>query len=271
MMGDAMRSLSSRHHPLVATCRALARGRSGGDSRILLDGAHLLADAVAAGLAIDTVAFTARARSTPEAAELIERVSATPADLVEVSESMMAAMSPVSSPWGLVALAARPAHSVDQVLAASPALVVVAVDIQEPGNVGAVVRASEAGGATGAVFCGASADPFGWKALRGSMGSSLRLPLAAGMPPGDVLAAARAAGLRVVATVPRGGDNPDSLDLRRPTLLLLGGEGAGLPDDLLHEADARVSIPMRAPVESLNVAVSAALLVYEAARQRRSI
>lgn len=266
-----MRSLSSRHHPLVATCRALARGGGGDDTRLLLDGAHLVVDALAAELQLDTVAFTARARATPEGATLVERLSATAADLVEVSEPVMAAMSPVSSPSGIVAIAHRPDTSLGRVLAASPALVVAAVDVQEPGNVGAVVRAAEAGGATGAAFCGASADPFGWKALRGSMGSVLRLPVVGGVTPGEALAAARSAGLHILATVPRGGAAPDAVDLRLPTLLLFGSEGAGLADDLLRDADARVSVPMRTPVESLNVAVSAALLVYEAARQRRAI
>jgi RNA methyltransferase, TrmH family len=238
---------------------------------MLLDGPHLVADALAAGVSIETVAFTARAVSMPELVRLVERLSTTPAELVQVTDSMMAAMSPVSTPSGVVAIATRPASSLDRVLAASPALVVAAVDMQEPGNVGAVVRASEAGGATGAVFCGASADPFGWKALRGSMGSVLRLPVASDLPLEQALAAARTAGLRVVAAVPRGGERPDAIDLREPTLLLLGGEGSGLSADDMAAADARVSIPMRAPVESLNVAVSAALLVYEAARQRRAI
>ncbi len=238
---------------------------------MLLDGMHLVIEAVTAGVPLDTVAFTARARSTPEGARLTARLASTTADLMEVSESMMAAMSPVSSPSGVVAIAGRPDWTLPRVFADAPQLVVVALDVQEPGNVGAVIRAAEAGGATGAVFCGASADPFGWKALRGSMGSALRLPVAAGVPLEDALSAARTAGLRVVATVPRGGEPPGAVDLRRPTALLFGGEGAGLSGDLVASAEARVSVPMRAPVESLNVAVSTALLIYEAARQRASL
>jgi RNA methyltransferase, TrmH family len=270
-MAEHMKSLSSRQHPLVATCRALARGRDAGGDRVLLDGLHLVTDALAAGVELTTIAFTARALASPEGARLAVALQATARDIVEVSEPMMAAMSPVSSPSGVIAIAARPASSLARALASTPQLVVVAADVQEPGNVGAIVRAAEACGATGVAFCGASADPFGWKALRGSMGSALRLPVVAGIALEEALAAARGRGVRVVATLPAGGQRPDALDLSAPTALVFGGEGPGLSDAVLAGADARVSIPMRAPVESLNVAVAAALLVYEAARQRGSL
>jgi TrmH family RNA methyltransferase len=238
---------------------------------MLLDGWHLVTDAVHAGLDLQTVAFTARALATDEGTRLARLLETRPVEIVEVSESMMAAMSPVSTPSGVVAIAARPASSMSLALEHPPQLVVMAVDLQEPGNVGAIVRASEACGATGVVFCGASADPFGWKALRGSMGSALRLPVAAGLPCDRALAAARERGIRLVASIPRGGLRPEAIDLRQPTLLLFGGEGPGLSRAIVDAADASVSIPMRAPVESLNVAVAAALLVSEAARQRGSV
>ncbi len=266
-----MTRLTSRRHPLVSTCRALAGSRAEPGDRLLLDGLHLVAEAVAAGLTLHTVAFTARARSTDEGARLAGLLDAGSADVVEVSDSMMEAMSPVSTPSGVVAIADCPASSLARALGSPPQLVVAAVDVQEPGNVGAMVRAAEAFGATGVVCCGASADAFGWKALRGSMGSALRLPVVSGVSIGDALAAMRGLGVRVVATVPAGGARPESLDFRRPTALLFGGEGRGLSDDAVAAADARVSIPMRAPVESLNVAVAVALMTSEAARQRGSL
>jgi TrmH family RNA methyltransferase len=238
---------------------------------MLLDGLHLVADAVTAGVALDTVAFTARVLATADGAHLADILATTSSDTVEVSESMMAAISPVSSPSGVIAIAIQPDSSLPRALERVPQLVVIAVDVQEPGNVGAIVRASEACGATGVAFCGASADPFGWKALRGSMGSTLRLPVVGGLSLDQTLAAVRERGVCVVATVPKGGSRPEQIDLHRPTALLLGGEGSGLSSAILAAADARVSIPMQAPVESLNVAVAAALLVYEAARQRGSI
>jgi RNA methyltransferase, TrmH family len=271
-----MKQLSSRHHPLVAAFKAVARGRAdaagapgeGGRDRMLLDGVHLVTDAVRAGVRLDIVAMTASARASAEGQGLAEAVAAAGAELVEVSGPMMAAMSPVSSPSGVVATAIRPARTIDQVFARAPQLVVVAVDVQEPGNAGAIVRAAEACGATGVAFCGSSADPFGWKALRGSMGSALRLPLAA-VPVAAAFAAARRRGVRLAATRPRGGVDPRGADLRGPLAFVMGGEGPGLCDAVLDATDLSLSIPMQAPVESLNVAVAAALLVYEASNQRR--
>jgi TrmH family RNA methyltransferase len=140
--------------------------------------------------------------------------------------------------------------------------------VQEPGNVGAIVRVAEAGGASGVVATGGSADPFGWKALRGSMGSALRLPVVAADDAAEVVAEARRRGCRIVATTPRGGRSPVEVDLTQATAVLIGGEGAGLPRTLVERASDRISIPMAPPVDSLNAAVTAALVVYEARRQR---
>jgi RNA methyltransferase, TrmH family len=270
-MAARMTRLSSRRHPLVSTCRALARGNAGAADRMLLDGIHLVSDAVAAGVSLDIAAFTPRALSTGEGGRLAAVLSTRSVDIVEVSESVMQAMSPVSSPSGVVAIAARPNASLARTLERAPQLVVSAVDVQEPGNVGAIVRAAEACGATGVAFCGASADPFGWKALRGSMGSTLRLPVVSGGSIREAMATMQERGISVVATLPAGGQRPETLDFRQPTALLFGGEGPGLPAGILAAADRRVSIPMRPPVESLNVAVAVALLTYEAARQRGAL
>ena len=146
-------------------------------------------------------------------------------------------------------------------------LIVVAVDVQDPGNVGAIVRVAEAAGATGIVAAGVSANPFSWKALRGSMGSALRLPIVAGVAAGEAVDVSRSGGCRIVAAVPRDGRPIVEADLVGPLAILIGGEGQGLPGPLVDAADERVTIPMQAPVESLNAAVTAALILYEARRQ----
>jgi TrmH family RNA methyltransferase len=263
-----MKRLTSRHHPLVGACRALARRRDPADPRLLLDGLHLVQDGRRAGLGFETVALTESALNSPEGAELAASLARAGAEVVQVSENVLEALSPVPSPSGIVAIARRPDASLERVLRASPRpVLVVGLDVQDPGNVGAIARAAEAGGATGVVLCGSSADPFGWKALRGSMGSLLRLPVAAAIDWREALPAIRSTGTRLVATEPRGGVPLFEANLVAPLAFLLGGEGPGLPAEALAAADVRVSIPMRGPVESLNVAVAAALLVYEAARR----
>ena len=261
-----MTTITSRQHALVARFRAAAR-RHDADV-LLLDGVHVVSDAVEAGIRIEQVAMTAAAREDPELRPLIEKLARAGVAIATVSSPVMDAISPVRSSSAIAALGKRPAVPGDAVYAGEHALVVVAIDLQDPGNTGAVVRVAEAGGATGVVAAGATADPFGWKALRGSMGSALRLPVVHVASPADAIADARRHGCRVIATVPRGGRSPYEIDLKGPVAIVIGGEGQGLTPALVDSADDRASIPMQAPVESLNAAVTAGLLVYEARRQR---
>jgi len=263
-----VREITSRQNPLVAEYRALARRQRTGREAVLLEGLHLIEEALSAGVAFRSVAAARRALSDPGTRSLLERIERSGADIVTVSEAVLRAMSPAPSPSGLVAIAEPPPAGLDQALARSPQLVLVLFDLQDPGNAGAVVRSAEALDATGVVFCGASADPFAWKALRGSMGSAFRLPVASAEDGRTAMAAARAAGLALVAAVPTLGRSPLDVDLAGPTALMLGGEGPGLDPAVAAAADCRVSIPMAPRVESLNVAVAAALLLWEAWRQR---
>ncbi len=267
-----MRRITSRQNPLVARYRAAARGDA--DALLFLDGLHLVAEALDAGIRVREVVVAALANTeagAPRHAELralVARLTGVGIDVIAASAAVMSALSPVRSASAIVALADRPVPHGAGVYAGGTPLVVVAADVQDPGNLGAIVRVAEAGGATGVVAAGRSADPFGWKALRGSMGSALRVPLAVREDAGQALADARRHGCRIVATVPRGGRSLFDLDLTMPAAVLIGGEGPGLPAALVDAADDRVTIPMQPPVESLNTAVAAALIIYEARRQR---
>jgi RNA methyltransferase, TrmH family len=258
------RTISSRQNPLVAEFRAAA---AHDQQRVLLDGPHLLREALGAGLDIEVAAFAADLGDTDELDALRQQI---PLDrCVLATRPVLHAMSPARTPSGVVALARRPsASTLAAALGRPDALLVAAVDVQDPGNTGAIVRAAEAGGATAVVTTSSGADPFGWKALRGAMGSAFRLPLARVSSPAELIAHARSAGLQVVAAIGRSGVPYYDVDLKGPTAVLLGAEGTGLPAAIVDAADLRVSIPMAPQVESLNVAVTAALLVYEARRQR---
>ena len=182
---------------------------------------------------------------------------------------MFNALSPVNSPTGVVASARIPSIPSSSLLAPSPALVVAATGLQDPGNAGAIIRSAAAAGATGVVLDELSADPWGWKALARIDGR--RVSCAGRAQPRPLGADRRMApcqGVRIVATVPRRGDSMYDVDFKMPTALLLGGEGSGLSDAIMATADQRVSIPMHGAIESLNAAVAAAVLLYEAQRQR---
>lgn len=255
--------ITSRQHPIVKEFRELARG---GGPLVLLDGWHLLGEAAGAKVAVEKIAIC----GPPTAREqrVVDELRRSGAEIVEVSGTVLNALSPVNAPTGVVASARRPAVNGAAILEPAPALVLAATGLQDPGNAGAIIRSAAAAGATGVVLDESSADPWGWKALRASMGSAFHVPVLRSRGIAALVDDWRAAGLRIAATVPRGGTSMHDLDFTPPTALLLGGEGAGLPDAFVESADVRVSIPMRSGIESLNAAVAAAVLLYEARRQR---
>jgi TrmH family RNA methyltransferase len=264
-----MRVVSSRQNPIVTAFRTLADEPDPSGSRLLLDGAHLVNDALSSGLRFETVAVaTSKLTSRTEEGLLAERLERDGIDVVEASDAVFDALSPVKSPSGIIAIAGRKGVTAAEICEPADVFILAALDVQEPGNVGALLRAAEAGGVTGAFVCGASANPFSWKALRGSMGSVLRLPIVAGMTTHQAMTTMRTSGVRLIGAVPRGGQDPDTVNWRGKVALLLGGEGPGLTDDVIALCDARVTIPMAGGVESLNIAVAGAILVYSARGQR---
>jgi TrmH family RNA methyltransferase len=260
-----MRRITSRQNQVVALYRDAARGEA--PDVLLLDGAHLISEALHAGIRLHHVMLASGARDHLEITAILDRLDPHIVDIAEASPTVMDAVSPVRSTSPIVALASRPPQQRSLFDGAAP-LVLVACDVQDPGNIGAIIRVAEGAGASGFMAAGQCADPFGWKAMRGSMGSALRLPLA--IPPrvDDAVHEARRHHARVVATVPRDGVSMFEAPLDGAIALLIGGEGIGLPDHVIAEADLRVTIPMQPPVESLNAAVAAAVLLYEARRQR---
>lgn len=254
-------AITSRQHPFVRRCRQLAAGR-GDPGEILLDGPRLVQDAIEAGIPI------AGAVVDDRGAFLVDALRARQVPIHLASANVIDAASPVRTPSGVVAIATwAPSPAVDLLDAGLPVLVGL-VGVQDPGNVGNIVRSADALGASGVLALDGTADPAGWKALRGAMGSTFRVAVGTGSTAG-VLDAARARGIRIAATVATGGVTPDASSLTAPVLVLIGSEGVGLPEDVIDAADVRLTLPMRSRVNSLNAATTAAIVLWELTRARR--
>ena len=265
-MTAAAAPIRSRSNPLFRRFRTLKD--KGADELCLIEGPRLLEEALASGIGLVEAAAAPRAETNERGSRLLAALRARGTRIHRMAEDLVAALSEAETSQGLLALARRPTFDEGALYRGTP-LVVVAVGVQDPGNLGGLLRTAEAAGATGAYLTTGTADPFSWKALRGSMGSAFRLPHVRGLNAEEAVRRLRGHGLAVLATAADAEVAYDRADLRRPFALLLGREGAGLPDELVRAADQRLAIPMRGPVESLNVGVAAGILLFEAARQRR--
>ena len=250
-----MRLLESRANPFLKLVRRLARGGRR-DPRLLLEGEKLVQAALESGLPVER-ALVARGRGTRE----IPLLEAAGVEVFETTEPLFKSVSSLEAPEGILAVARRPSGSLEALSGES--IVLVSAGIQDPGNLGAVARVAEAGGASALVVLKGSADPFSPKALRGSMGSLLRIPV---FEDAD-LAELKRLGFRLAALVARGGSDYRDTDWAPPVAILLGREASGLGDAAVAASDLLVTIPMRGATESLNVATAAALVLYEANRR----
>jgi TrmH family RNA methyltransferase len=265
-MGAAGEVIRSRANPFYKRLKELKERSQ--DGLVLVEGARLLQEARESGAELVEVAFSPAAGRSPRARDLLRRLADEGVPLRSLDARLLSSISEVETSQGILALARRPAFDDEAPFAGTP-LVLVAVAVQNPGNLGGLLRTAEAAGATGALLTAGTADPFSTKALRGSMGSAFRLPTRTGSSIKDSLALLRRRGIATVAAYATASVRYDEADFRRPVAFLLGNEGAGLPHEVITAADLRVGIPMHGSVQSLNVGVAAGVLLFEAARQRR--
>jgi len=255
--------ISSRHNESIKTIRRL-RGRQG--DHALLEGPHLLEEALASGLELETVLATPEALRRAEIARLVARLERPP---LEVAAEVLDGLADSDSPRGLLALARLPRSGCSALPAGGDVLVLYLDGVQDPGNVGALARAAEAFGAEALALSRGCAHPNHPRALRASAGSLLRMPVAV-----DATVVAvdgrLGPGVRWAALAAHGGRDPDALDWRPgPCVLAVGAEGSGLSPDLESRLDERWTIPLAGRVESLNVAVAGGIALYSVAAARR--
>jgi RNA methyltransferase, TrmH family len=280
--------ITSRENKWLKTFRAALRGTGPAENDpIAVEGRKLVEDSLRSGL--EAVALLVSESGDRELEYILraasESVTGIPrARLLRTTDKLFDSVAGTETPQGVAALFRQPEWQFDDVLRGAaladgaflgraPLLVVMA-GVQDPGNVGTIVRSAEAFGATGAVATRGSADPWSPKAVRASAGSALRLPVLRGMAVPVLLAQLRVAEMEIVAASSRatgalGAEGHAAANLRNSVAIFIGNEGAGLPPEVEHAAEARISIPTIESVESLNAAIAASIVLYEAARQRK--
>jgi len=264
--------IRSASNPLIRRVRALLTdpARRAAEGVFVLEGPKLAQEALDAGVRIEQAFVDEALLDGKPLLPILEALRGRGVPITPLGGGALRAAQDADAPQGLALLVGLPRMEFSALaVRGADAILAVAWRIQDPGNLGAIIRSAEAAGASGVAVVAGGADPFHPRAVRGSAGSILRLPVAFGCDPSEILSRLQEAGIGLVAAVASGGIAYDRADLRGANAILLGNEGAGLPPEI--EAAARpLSIPMLGRVESLNVAVSAALLLFEAARQRRA-
>ncbi len=258
--------VSSRQNPRIKQLRGAFAGHPRlSNGLIALEGEHLVEEALRSGMLLKTV-FLSERRPLPSFLPHTLEV-------LRIEDELFASLGETRSPQGIAALMLPPVHTLDEVLWGVP-LILVSCGLQDPGNLGTLIRSAEAFGASGVLTTPGTVSAWNGKALRASVGSVFRIPVASCKT--DDLLALRTRGIRLLAAVGEGVGTGtitelSHVDLTTGVALLIGNEGAGLPPDLLALADTRVTIPCVGTVESLNAAVAGSILLYEAYSQRARV
>jgi TrmH family RNA methyltransferase len=262
-----LRSVTSRSNAAVKELRRLFHEASPNESdEIAIEGVHLVEEAIRSGLRITGAFFAESARE--RAHKLLPQLPKQ-TEVLLLPDDVFSSAVPSESPQGVAAIVRLHRHSLVEVLRPQPALLVIAAGLQDPGNLGTIARAGEAFGSTGLILAEGTVSAWNWKSVRASAGSLLRLPLAkAGFA--TVMAELKARSIVVLATSSHKGIAISEADLTRPIALIVGNEGAGVPKQVLARADEVVTIPHSDKVESLNAAIAASVVLYEASRQRKT-
>jgi TrmH family RNA methyltransferase len=262
---ERLRRIEGRHNALVKELRrAFARGELTPDGYCAVEGLHILEEAIRSGLKFRAVFFNETAAGGAE--RLLSQLGAQVETLL-LPDKLFASAVPSETPQGVAALVRWKEFSLKDVLAEAQAGPLLAIaGVQDPGNLGTILRSAEAFGAAGVVLGEGTVSPFNPKVVRASAGSVFRLPIAR-TKLSEALDRMKALGLRLVATSSHKGTQLPEAKLVGPLVIFIGSEGAGLPRDLISKMDEVVAIPHSPKVESLNAGVAASIVLYEVARQ----
>jgi TrmH family RNA methyltransferase len=266
MLDARLRPLTGRHNARLKQLKlAFRRAQLTPDGECAIEGVKLVEEALRHSRHLDSVFFSESAR--PLAQKLLQQISERTETLV-LPDALFKSIVPSDSPQGVAALVRLQSYSSHELLErANDGPLIVAAGLQDPGNLGTILRSAEAFGAAGVFLTEGTVSPYNSKVLRGSAGSIFRIPFLQ-MPSGELIPLLRKKDVRMLATSSHNGTPLTDVSWALPLAIFIGNEGAGLPREILHQMDESIVIPQAKSVESLNAGVAASIVLYEAARNR---
>jgi TrmH family RNA methyltransferase len=260
--------LTSKDNSTIKQLRALSEPKQRKKEKaFLIEGVKMVEEALRDQLGVRMV-VAAPSLVQHHGKGVLKLAESRQAPILWVSDKLMDSLAESKTPQPVMAVVGMKQHSEESLLAHDAGLIVIAHQLQDPGNLGTIIRTAEAAGASGLALASPSVDPYNPKAVRASMGSILRLPIVHIADTAQFIQRCKDQSFQTVATVLTGKKLHYDIDLKNATVVILGQEGAGLPQQLMDGIDHQVRIPMTSTIDSLNVATAAAVILYEAVRQR---
>ncbi len=260
--------ITSKDNAFIKQLRALSESRERKkEQAFLIEGVKMVEEALRDSLGVRMV-VASPSLMQHHGKGVLKLAEHRSVEVLWISERLMDSLAESKTPQPVMAVVAMKAYSEQGLLANNAGLIVMAHQLQDPGNLGAIIRTAEAVGASGVAITSNTVDTFNPKTIRASMGSILRVPIVHSTDASAFIMACKQKGFQTVAMVLTGRTTHFDIDLRKPTVMVLGQEGAGLPQDIMAGIDLQVRIPMASTIDSLNVATAAAVVLYEAFRQR---
>jgi TrmH family RNA methyltransferase len=260
--------ITSKSNPKLKEIRLLRQGgHRNARGEYFVEGVRLVEEALHHPSAVRKIVYSPRLEESPRGMALLSnaRKDTAQAEWLYASDEALGSVSDTRNHQGILAVLAKKEHTWNDLLERQ-GIILLLWELQDPGNLGAIFRAAEAGGSAGLILSTACVDPYSPKVLRASMGSVFRLPFLADQELHGTLE--RLEGRKIWAAAARGGTPLWEADLAEPCAVIFGQEGAGLTEEVLRAVHSVLTIPMTPPTESLNVAIAAGLVVYEALRQK---
>jgi len=262
---NRLRAVSSPQNQQVKDLRrAFSKGELTDDGYAAIESVRILEEAIRSGLKFRTVFFSESGKA--RVGRLLPQLGSH-VEILLLPDEVFASAVDTETPQGVAALVKLTTHQLEDLFRAPEPLVVVVSGVQDPGNLGTIIRSAEAFEAAGAILTEGTVSPFNSKSIRASAGSIFRLPLAQAKIQ-EILPVLATKGLRLLGTSSHKGTALPEADCKGAVAICIGNEGAGLPKELLAKVTANLVIPHSAKVESLNAGVAASIVLYEARRQR---